>query len=461
MSLSPTLEPLAWAQQTFGSAQLGDVRRPPRAVALAAGLLANPAASLPRQAASRAALKASYALLHEADVTHTALLTPHWEQTREAARQHPLVLLSGDLTILDYSHHPKTTELGPIGNGKGRGYVVHSILALLPTPRCVLGLAHQIPLVPQPKRRGETLRQSQARPRQTDVWQDAVRAIGPPPEGVRWVHVGDRGSDIYRFLAACRQEHCDFLIRAAKNRRAIDEGAEDPLVDRLVDLVRRWPGTGTRVLEVPAQHGRPARTATVRSSWGQVQLLPPRQEKGYAPMEAWVVRVWEPDPPPAIKEPIEWIVLTSVPTRREAEAWERIAWYTYRWTNEDYHQCLKTGCRVEQRNLQDQPALERLLAICAPIAIRLLQLRDMARTEPERPALEVMDPAVVQVVAHLARVPDATLTVGDACRIIARRGGYLGRTRDGPPGWKTLWLGWYEVQLLVEGMRLARHVLPP
>jgi hypothetical protein len=178
-------------------------------------------------------------------------------------------------------------------------------------------------------------------------------------------------------------------------------------------------------------------------------------------MEAWVVRVWEPDPPPAIKEPIEWIVLTSVPTRREAEAWERIAWYTYRWTNEDYHQCLKTGCRVEQRNLQDQPALERLLAICAPIAIRLLQLRDMARTEPERPALEVMDPAVVQVVAHLASVPDAALTVGDACRIIARRGGYLGRPRDGPPGWKTLWLGWYEVQLLVEGMRLARHVLPP
>jgi hypothetical protein len=25
---------------------------------------------------------------------------------------------------------------------------------------------------------------------------------------------------------------------------------------------------------------------------------------------------------------------------------------------------------------------------------------------------------------------------------VARLGGYLARRRDGPPGWKTLWLGW-------------------
>src|SRR5437764_2185088 len=118
-------------------------------------------------------------------------------------------------------------------------------------------------------------------------------------------------------------------------------------------------------------------------------------------MTAWVVRVWEPEPPAEITEPIEWLLLTSVSTEDEAAAWERVAWYTCRWTNEDYHQCLKTGCRLEDRNLQDQPALERLLALCAPVAVRLLQLRDLARTAPERPAMAMLEPDLVQVVAAL------------------------------------------------------------
>jgi len=224
MTSDPIMNATAWAEQTFGSAVLGDKRRPPRAVQLGAALLTNPAASLPRQLATKAELIASYQLLHEPDVTHAALLTPHWQQTREQAGSYPLVLLSGDLTILDYSHHPKTEKLGPIGNGKGRGYLVHSVLAILPQPRPVLGLAHQIPFVPQPKVPTETLRQMQARRRQTDVWQESVEAIGGPPAGVRWVHVGDRGSDIFRFLAACQAQGCDFLVRAAKNRRVEEEG---------------------------------------------------------------------------------------------------------------------------------------------------------------------------------------------------------------------------------------------
>lgn len=461
MLSDPILEPLDWAQHTFGAVRLGDTRRPPRAVALAAGLLTNPGASLPRQCPDRAALKASYALLHEKDVTHTALLTPHWQQTRELAGQEPLVLLSADTTILDYSHHPTTTALGPIGNGKGRGYLVHSVLALLPQPRQVLGVAHQIPFVPQAKRRGETLRQRQARRRQTDVWEEAAHAIGSPPEGVRWVHLGDRESDIYRFLDACRSHGCDYLVRASKNRRVSDANQEDPTISYLLDQVRCWPGAGSRVLSLPASHGKAAREASVEISWGPLQLLPPVQEPSTAPMTAWVVRVWEPEPPAEITEPIEWLLLTSVSTEDEAAAWERVAWYTCRWTNEDYHQCLKTGCRLEDRNLQDQPALERLLAFCAPVAVRLLQLRDLARTAPARPAMAMLEPDLVQVVAALTNSDPSTLTAHAFYRAVAQRGGYLGRTRDGPPGWRTLWLGWYDIQRILEGVRLARYLSPP
>ncbi|HLI57316.1 MAG TPA: IS4 family transposase [Actinomycetota bacterium] len=465
MTDAPIVDAPTWAGQTFGRVVLGDKRRVPRAVDLGAAILSNPAASLPQQLATKAELVASYQLLHEPDVTHAALLTPHWQQTREEAGRHPLVLLSGDTTILDYSHHRKTDGLGPIGNGKGRGYLVHSVLALLPTPRQVLGLAHQIPLVPKPKVKGETLRQRQARRRQTDVWQESVEAIGPPPEGVCWVHVGDRGSDIFRFLTTCLAQRCAFLVRAAKNRRVEedDEEQDDPTIAYLFPQVRAWPGKGQQTIRVPASHGKPAREATVQITWGSIRLLPPQQDKGYAPIDAWVVRVWEPAPPTGINEPIEWILLTSLETTSDAAAWERVAQYSCRWTNEDYHSCLKTGCAIEQRNLGDQPALERLLAVCAPVAIQLLQLRDLARIEPERPAIEVMDPDLVAVVAAVAKTasPSQPLTIQAFCVAVAKRGGYLGRKGDGPPGWKTFWRGWYDVQRILEGVRLARHLATP
>jgi hypothetical protein len=462
MMTEPIVDATTWAAETFGGVVLGDRRRPARAVQLGAALMQNPAASLPQQLGSKAALTATYQLLHQPDVTHAAILRPHWEQTRAKAGTHPLVLLSADTTILDYSHHPKTTELGPIGNGKGRGYLVHSVLALLPQPRQVLGLAHQIPLVPQPKIKGETLRQMQARRRQTDVWEEAVEAIGAPPAGVSWVHVGDRGSDIFRFLATCVAHHCSFVVRAAKNRRVEVDGEEatedevdtDPLIDYLFPAVRALPRKATRTLAIPAHRGKPAREATVNVSWGPLRLLPPRQEQADGPIEAWVVRVWEPDPPTA-KDRLEWILLTSVETATEAAAWERVRWYACRWTNEDYHQCLKTGCGLEDRHLWDQAALERMLAFCAPVAIQLIQLRDLGRIDPERPAIEVVEPDLVAVVASVTGIASEGMTAQTFCRMVARRGGYRDRKSDGPPGWKTLWRGWYDFQRILEGVRLA------
>src|SRR5436309_13320045 len=120
MDPAPLREPLDWARQTFGTVALGDRRRPRRAIELAASILANPAASLPRQTTNRAQLKAAYRLLHEPDVTHQALLTPHWQQTRQAAGSQTLVLLIADLTTLDDSHHPTATGSGAVGRGGAR-----------------------------------------------------------------------------------------------------------------------------------------------------------------------------------------------------------------------------------------------------------------------------------------------------------------------------------------------------
>src|SRR5207249_11883352 len=127
------------------------------------------------------------------------------------------------------------------------------------------------------------------------------------------------------------------------------------------------------------------------------------------PLVVWVVRVWEPRPPDGV-EPVEWVLLTSVPTQTGEQAWERVDWYRARWIVEDYHQGLKTGCRVEQRQVQTYEGLRTLLGVLSPEAVRLLQLRTLARQAPEQPAQQVLPADLVQVVAHLAHVPAAQLT---------------------------------------------------
>jgi hypothetical protein len=42
-------------------------------------------------------------------------------------------------------------------------------------------------------------------------------------------------------------------------------------------------------------------------------------------------------------------------------------------------------------------------------------------------------------------------------RLIAQRGGFLGRKHDGEPGARTLWQGMREIATFVDGARYARQ----
>jgi hypothetical protein len=471
MSPSMLLSPQQWAEATFGSVELGDPRRQRRAVAIAQAMARNTADSLPKQLHDGAALQAAYRFVHAGPVTYEALIGPHEEATRQECREHPTVLLIQDTTELDYQHHPKTSGLGPIGNGTHQGFLLQSVLAVEPGSRQVLGIAHQEPFLRKEAPPKETKAQRLKRERESQVWERSVQALGTPPEGVRWVHVGDRYSDIFSFLRLCRQRHTDFTIRASQDR-CVDllvEQAETPVLARshhrehprppaqhLFEVVASWTAQATSTVEITASQKRKARTAQVCLSWHPLRLLPPQSQesKGWHPLLVWVVHVWEPDPPEGV-EALEWVLLTSVPTQSFEAAQERVDWYRARWLVEDFHQGLKTGCQIEQRQVQDYDGLRTLLGLLAPMAVRLLQLRAASRDDPEQPARQVLPADVVAVVAHLDQRAAETMTAQQCWHAIARYGGYLGRKSDGPPGWKTLWRGWIHIQTLLEGVHLA------
>jgi hypothetical protein len=173
-----------------------------------------------------------------------------------------------------------------------------------------------------------------------------------------------------------------------------------------------------------------------------------------------VVRVWETHPPEG-QEPLEWILLTTIPVLCPADAWEVVQWYRWRWLLEDFHKALKTGCRIEQRYLQSVEALWKLLAVLTPIALRLLLIRQAAQQDTEIPATNVVSQEVIRVVIHLDKHHRDIVTAKQLWHAIARLGGYLDRTCDGPPGWQTLWKGWIRVMYTLEGVHLAAHFSSP
>jgi hypothetical protein len=258
MNASKFTDPQAWAQETFGAAELGDPRRTRRLVRVAAQIAADPQGSLPREMGGNwADLKAAYRLVRADGVSHEAISRPVWQQTRQQSEQEPGVML-----------------------------IVHTVLAVVPRGchERVLGLLHREAWVRQPAPRKadgrkESSRQRQERPRESEVWTRAVEQVGSPPAAEGWIHVADRYADMFAFLQRCRQMGTSFLVRAAQNRRVLSEEEQaEPELDHLLDRATSWPAQAHGSIEVPSEHERRARTAQVQLSWGCMHLLPP--EKG-------------------------------------------------------------------------------------------------------------------------------------------------------------------------------------
>jgi hypothetical protein len=452
-----------WARQQFGEVCLGDKRRTQRAVKMADQMACEPFGSLPKQMKSWEAQKGAYRLLDNGEVSHHQLSEPHWRHTREAAGQAgSVILMVQDFTDLNYTNHPATQGLGPISSQAFlSGLWVHNTLAIQPQERRVLGLAYQQVWAREERtykgRESKTTRRKRSN-RQSLRWGQAVAAIGNPPDGVKWVYVADREADMFEFFENILSMGADFCIRLVQERRLADWTVEQAV--HLLKTVRDVPAMGQRILDIPASPGQAARQAQLAVSWQSVTLRSPRNTPGEdKSITAWAVRTWEKKPATDV-EPIEWLLITSVPVQSLPEALERIEWYTCRWIIEEYHRCLKTGCQIERSQLRHAERIQRLLAFLSILAVRLLQLRDLSRSTPHLLAMDHVDPVLVQIIALRTNKKPNDLSVGFFWFEVAKLGGFPARKSDGVPGWLRLWRGWLHLMDLAQGVRLANR-LPP
>ena len=361
-----SIDPVNWATTQFAAAQLGDCRRATRLVRLATQVARDPGSSLPRQAETWGDLKAAYRLLDRPEVTFPAVATPHWQLTRRQADRERILLID-DTTEIDYGFTSQADGLGPVGRGTGRGFLLHSALAVNPRDEWVVGLAGQVLFHRRPVPKGETLAQKQRRDRESAVWGQLIEQVGPPPATAQWIHVMDRGADDFEVFCRARRVGADWIGRVKSRNRLVRDasGSEMPLAD----VLEAATVAGGYTLELRARPGQPARRARVEVSFAPVTTPVPRHAPASLkalnpePIAQWVVRGRELDPPADLKEPIDWVLLTSLLVSDLTEAMDVIGFYEKRWLIEEWHKALKTGCGVERRQLHTSGRLEALTGV--------------------------------------------------------------------------------------------------
>jgi hypothetical protein len=235
---------------------------------------------------------------------------------------------------------------------------------------------------------------------------------------------------------------------------------------KLSDYLIDCPEAGIQEISVPRRGSRPARTARLSIRYGAVTLAPPKQKPDESAIPVWVIHAEELDTPNE-GEPLSWVLLTTAPTDSFDAACERLKWYTLRWTIEVFHRTLKSGCKIENRQLGSANRLEACLAVDLVVAWRIHHLTKLGRETPDVPCSvyfeEAQWKALNAFVTKNPVSPKDPPTLRDAIRMVATLGGFLGRKSDGEPGTQTLWLGLQRLDDITEMWKVMIDLLaaPP
>ena len=313
----------------------------------------------------------------------------------------------------------KREGYGPTGNG-GNGLILHSALAIEPEEGQTLGLLwqklwnrEQKPKPPKdetPKQKKQRQAQNRKTARQRPFdqkesykWVEALREVEKQVEAnTRVIHIFDREGDISEVFDQIRQlKHTGVVVRAAHNR-SLDQNSS-----RLWAKMELEPIRFELQIDVPATANRKGRRTKLAVRFSAVNLRTPYRFDNRDPFPVYAVYATEIDCPEG-ETPLSWMLLTTELVEDVLMASTILRWYTYRWRVEDYHQILKSGCQSERYRLA-AVGMKTLLGFLSVIAVELLQVTYLHRTQPEAPAIAILNSVQLEVGEKLGLVsPDAT-----------------------------------------------------
>lgn len=462
---------------------LRDARRTWRLQASALAIAKSPGDSFPVIFPDVAAREGFYRLMENEAVDWRSICGSHADWTIERSTSVDHVLVLHDTTDLRFAIHAEGVERKHLARSSRarQGFEVHLSMAahLDGVP---LGTLRVQPFVHRSElTQGE---EAEAFWKSEGGWFDNERArwfegirdteAALRERGVEPVHVADREGDSFPMFAWLQGEGIRHVIRVGALKRRLADGpgtlndalADQPFVAEVrAELGARGPFRKPRA--VKKHPTRKARTATIQFRAGSATVRRSHSSSlGFSPCDPedlpelltlQLVEAVEVDPPDG-EEPVRWLLVTSESIGTPEEIVRVVEIYRRRWLIEEFIKCLKTGCRLEARQMASAPALLRVLATLLPIAWQLLLLRSAADDAPDSLWRRVMQPLTFRILQELVGrrkvPPDATCQ--QVLLAVASLGGHI--KQNGRPGWQVLHKGWRKLSTHVEGARLMARI---
>ncbi|WP_245278129.1 IS4 family transposase [Methylosinus sp. PW1] len=413
--------------------------------------------SIPYACQDWANTKAAYRFLSNARVDEGDILSGHFAATRARCDKFegPILLLQ-DTTEFSFQRAnvsavgvTKSVNSGRDKQGRIRhhtvcGMLMHSSLAVT-TQGLPLGLA-AVKFWTRKKFRGTKALKKKVNPTRVPIekkesvrwlenFRQSIELLGQPE---RFIHVGDRESDIFELYCLTRDLGSHFLVRTCVDRLA---GDGDHTIADEMDATRL---KGLHRIEVQTDDGE-IEKIVLEIRFKRIIVQPPiGKQKRYPALDLTVIHAIERDAPKG-RKPIVWKLITDLPVRGRAEAIEKINWYAMRWKIEVFHKVLKSGCQAEASKLRTAERLANLMAVFCIVSWRVLWLTMLARAEPEAsPSIAFTDKEIALLDRLVGDVGNRRAEHGTLSFYLiklARLGGYLARAGDSPPGSIVIWRG--------------------
>lgn len=447
-----------WAEEELAETGLPDKRLNKRLIRIVEQALAQPSATIPQASGSWSDTKATYDFWKSERFEYDDIIKGHREKTGKRAEKEEIVLMIQDTSDINFTHHKSKTWEKGFGKTCSQSYVrglkVHSSLMVsregVPLGVCELQIWSR-DLEKKPDKKVLKSQKEKESKRWLRGLVDAELMVSP---STKLVTITDREGDIYEIFAIERNENSHLLIRARHERRVEDE------LKYLLPLLLASAVQGEMEIVLPKTEKRMGRKAVVTIRSTQVKIMRPanhQSKKKSICINA--ISVLE-ENPPAGEKGIAWTLLTTLPIDNYDAVLTYIRWYSYRWLIERYHYILKSGCGVENLQLETAERIKKALATYAIVAFRLLWLLYESRNNPDMNSELIFSQDEWQSLycyIHKKSSPPAVPPpIQTVILWIAKLGGFLGRKNDGEPGVKCLWKGLKRLFDITETWQLTK-----
>lgn len=443
-----------WVIEDCEALDLGDKRLNHRAKTLLSTLSANPKKSISGACNGWAETMAAYRFLDNESVTPAKILSPHKKATLQRIQQEKILLMIQDTTEIKYEKRDPIEGLGKMSYPLEQGLHFHPTLVVTPAKVC-LGVMDAMTWTREELGKKAKRFKKQINEKESMRWLNSYNVsneIAKVLPDSLVVNVADREGDIYDLFSQrdeSDENAAHWLVRSSQDRRLLDPETKEPLVEKLRERASKATVLGHFEFHMPETNKRTGRIVKQEVRGRRICIRAPHNKGAGAKMIEATIILYREKKPPKGEKPVEWFLLTSLPLESAERGFEIVEWYLCRWQIEIFFKILKTGCEVEELQLQTHDRIVNCLALYTIIAWRILYITMLGRDNPDLSCDMVFSKDewnAVYAVVQKKHPPKEPPSLYAMIRMIAGLGGFLGRKRDGEPGPQCMWIGMQRMQ---------------